>query len=653
MSEKTYARDMRLPAYPLVTIDPFFSIWSRSDTLTAADTTLWTGHRKRIVGKVNAGGKEYTFLGKGDNPLPQRLRTVDFTETVYIFGNAEIELTARFRGAHVLDKPELLFAPVSYIDIEVKSIGGSALDVGVTIEIHDEIAKKNALAPCVFRKGKTDCAEFVSVRKKDARPLAYSGDHVVADWGEYFIAGDVCGCRKRIYGSLIYSKSEGCAASGKPFRAYFLLGADDGYSLEYFGKKLKGAWTKYYKDIPELVTRFIGERAAVYAQTEAFSLRLDEDSRQFPPAYAKILRAAFRQVVAAHKAAFDDEGGLLYFSKECHSNGCMNTVDVSYPSTPLFLMYNPELALGMLRGIFAFASSTVWRYGFAPHDIGRYPIGNGQVYGFKRRAAFNRDNSLKIFALTGDVYDYSSQMPIEECGNMLIMSYAYIRFGGKAENIAPYIDILGKWADYLVEKGVVLENQLCTDDFAGHSEKNVNLAVKSVIGIACFERLKEACSYTAASSDYFAVARDYAEELTRLARKEDGSLAFSLDKKDSWSLKYNLVWDRIFGFGLFDEKIYAAESAVYIEKLNKYGLPLDYRADFCKTDWTMYSSIFGGEKTVGLFAESLCAYLTDTPDRNPFSDYTDSVKCRDKGMNHRSVQGGLWIPALAQKVGAL
>ena len=652
MSEDVFMNDMRLPAYPLVTVDPFFSIWSRSDTLNAADTTLWTGHRKRIVGKVSVDGREYTFLGKGDDPLPQLACTVDFTETTCVFGNVEIELTARFRGAHVLDKPELLFAPVSYIDIEVRSADGGAHAVEVTIEVFDEIAKKNALAPCVFRIGKTDCAEFVTVRKKCARPLAYSGDHVVADWGEYFIAGDVCGYRKRVYGSLIYSKSEGRAVSGKPFRAYFLLGADDGYSLEYFGKKLKGAWTKYYKDINELVTRFIGERAAIYAQTEAFSSRLDEDSRRLPPAYAKILRAALRQVVAAHKAAFDDKGGLLYFSKECHSNGCMNTVDVSYPSTPLFLMYAPELVLGMLRGIFAFASSTVWLYGFAPHDIGRYPIGNGQVYGFKRRAAFNRDNSLKIYALTGDVYDYSSQMPIEECGNMLIMSYAYIHFGGKAENIAPHIGLLKKWADYLVGKGVILENQLCTDDFAGHSEKNVNLAIKSIIGIACFASIAEECGISA-DFDYAACAHEYAEELTRLALRNDGALAFSLDKKDTWSQKYNLVWDRIFGFGLFDEKIYAAESAVYVAKLNKYGLPLDYRADFCKTDWMMYSSIFGGEKSVGLFAEALCAYLEDTPDRNPFSDYIDSVKCRDKGMNHRSVQGGLWLPALARKVGAL
>ena len=652
MAEKTLSKEIRLPAYPLVTIDPFFSIWSRSDTLNAADTTLWTGHRKRIVGKVSVDGREYTFLGKGDDPLPQLACTVDFTETTYVFGNAEIELTARFWGAHVLDKPELLFAPVSYIDIEVRSIGGGAHAVEVTIEVFDEIAKKNALAPCVFRIGKTDCAEFVTVRKKGARPIAYSGDHVVADWGEYFIAGDVCGYRKRVYGSLIYAKSVGRAEGAKAFCSYFLIGADDGYSLEYFGKKLKGAWTKYYKDINELVTRFIGERAAIYAQTEAFSSRLDEDSRRLPPAYAKILRAAFRQVLAAHKAVYDGEGGLLYLSKECHSNGCMNTVDVSYPSTPLFLMYCPELVLGMLRGIFAFASSPVWRYGFAPHDIGRYPIGNGQVYGFKRRAAFNRDNSLKIFALEGDVYDYSRQMPIEECGNMLIMSYAYIRFGGKAENIAPHIGLLKKWADYLVEKGVILENQLCTDDFAGHSEKNVNLAIKSIIGIACFASIAEECGISA-DFDYAACAHEYAEELTRLALRNDGALAFSLDKKDTWSQKYNLVWDRIFGFGLFDEKIYAAESALYVSKLNKYGLPLDYRAAFCKTDWAMYASVFGGEKTVGLFAEALCAYLEDTPDRNPFSDYIDSVKCRDKGMNHRSVQGGLWLPALARKVGAL
>lgn len=652
MSEDVLINDMRLPAYPLVTVDPFFSIWSRSDTLNAADTTLWTGHRKRIVGKVSVDGREYTFLGKGKNALPQRARTVDFTETVYVFANAEIELTARFWGAHVLDKPELLFAPVSYIDVEVGSADGGAHAVEVTIEVFDEIAKKNALAPCVFRKGQAGGTEFVSVKKKGARPIAYSGDHVVADWGEYFIAGDVCGYRKRICGSLIYAKSAGRAEGAEAFGAHFVLAADDGYSIEYFGKKLKGAWTKYYKDIEEALARFVKGRKEIYAFASAFAGRLNEDVSGMPPAYAKILRAAFRQVLAAHKAAFDDKGGLLYFSKECHSNGCMNTVDVSYPSTPLFLMYAPELVLGMLRGIFAFAVSPVWRYGFAPHDIGRYPIGNGQVYGFRKRNAFNRDNSLKIYALTGEVYDYSSQMPIEECGNMLIMSYAYIRFGGKAENIAPYMATLAKWADYLVEKGVILENQLCTDDFAGHSEKNVNLAIKSVIGIACFDKLKEACSFTA-ECDYAAIARDYAAKLTALALKEDGSLAFSLDKKDTWSLKYNLVWDGIFGFGLFDEKIYAAESAVYVAKLNKYGLPLDYRAAFCKTDWAMYASVFGGEKTVGLFAEALCAYLTDTPDRNPFSDYIDSVGCRDKGMNHRSVQGGLWLPALARKAGVI
>ena len=45
----------------------------------------------------------------------------------------------------------------------------------------------------------------------------------------------------------------------------------------------------------------------------------------------------------------------FFVSKECHSNGCAATVDVSYPSIPLFLLYNPELVRGMMRPVFKFA----------------------------------------------------------------------------------------------------------------------------------------------------------------------------------------------------------------------------------------------------------------------------------------------------------
>ena len=56
---------MRLPAYPLITVDPFFSIWSRSETLYDAPTTLWCGIPKRLTGFVTVDGKKFRFLGKG------------------------------------------------------------------------------------------------------------------------------------------------------------------------------------------------------------------------------------------------------------------------------------------------------------------------------------------------------------------------------------------------------------------------------------------------------------------------------------------------------------------------------------------------------------------------------------------------------------
>ena len=229
---------------------------------------------------------------------------------------------------------------------------------------------------------------------------------------------------------------------------------------------------------------------------------------------------------------------------------------------------------------------------------------------------------------------------------MLVMSYAYYRFSGDDSQMKANYDLLEKWADYLIKQGVVLDNQLCTDDFAGHSEKNVNLAIKSIMGIACFDRISKALGK---DTEAMETAKAFAKELVEKA-SVNGYLSFAVGNEESWSLKYNMAWDLVFGFNLFDKGIYAAESRKYREELNEYGVPLDMRKDFTKTDWMLWASVLdeSGENTK-LFSESIVRYLRDTQDRYCFSDWYETKEPKECSFRHRTVQAGLWMPVLKKK----
>lgn len=251
----------------------------------------------------------------------------------------------------------------------------------------------------------------------------------------------------------------------------FLLGYDDHVSITItFGEALMAYWKKEGQTIEQALSAAYAEYTVVLERCQAFDADMTAKAAAAGgEKYAHLLQLALRQVLAAHKLVVDTHGELLYISKECFSNGCAATVDVSYPSIPLFLLYDPELVKGMMRPIFRYAESTLWPYDFAPHDVGTYPILNGQAY-------------------SGGT-DPEGQMPVEECGNLLVMAAAVAQAEDNAAFAREHRPLLEKWAQYLLQNGLDPDDQLCTDDFAGHLAHNCNLSIKAIMGLAGYARL--------------------------------------------------------------------------------------------------------------------------------------------------------------------
>ena len=639
---------MKLPSYPIATIDPHFSIWSRTDLLTDDDTYLWCGIRMKIDGTISVDGETYRFLGKGEEKaLKQTDVKISPYISEYVFENEKIRLQFKTWSPFLFDDFNLLSTPVAYFDTVVTSLDGEKHTVNVSFSCDNELCgSKNNKKIAKYTdsyKGK----KYVAMGLLKQKPLRNSGDKFQADWGYVCLMGDELSTDK----NSISAKSQTKCVKKASFST--LIAYDDVYSIEYFGEKLKGLWTEKFSSIGEAISFCDDNHDELLERIKKQEKMILDDSKRFGKEYQNILSAAARQVLAAHKLVRNNNGDLLYMSKECHSNGCINTVDVSYPAAPMYLLYTPELIKAMLVGIFEFANMSLWTYDFAPHDIGRYPIANGQVY------ALNVHNHLLPHSYTfKKVYKSSNkslkmylpqfQMPVEECGNMILLTYAYYKVSGNKAFLSDNYYTLSKWAKYLKNKGVILDNQLCTDDFAGHSKKNVNLAIKAIMGLAAFAKISDELKI---STEYFETAKAYAKELVDACGTGDESLPFSVDKKDSWSLKYNLVWDILFGFNIFDKKLYQAETLKYREQLNAYGTPLDYRRSFTKTDWMLWAACLDeSEENIQAFSKCICDYLRDTKDRNCFSDWYDTKSPKQCGFDHRTVQAGLWMPVLKDKL---
>ena len=657
---------LRPPATPLVTHDPYFSIWSMANKLTDVPTKHWTGVVQAMNGIVRVDGKNYRFLGTADRrsipALNEVSQQVTPTRTIVVMTSPEIELRVEFMSPVFPEDMKLMARPVTYLTWQAKSRDGQHHDVTLYFDAAGTLATNDPSEAVLWSRGKIQGLSLLRIGTQAQPMLQRFGDNVRIDWGWFYIAvpqdenaqlvaGNQNDRQKFLEtGRLTESDDiEGARApqshyppapalnvalplgsvGAAPVTRHILLAYNDVYSIEYMERKLLPYWRAEFPTFSAMLEAAEQQYPALELRSEKYDAALESDLvHAGGPEYAAVATLAFRQAIAAQKLVESKDGTPFFMPKENFSNGSISTVDVIYPSAPMFLLLNPKLVEAQLEPVLRYAEMPRWKFPFAPHDLGVYPLANGQQYG-------------------GGEESETDQMPVEESGDIILLVAATEHAEGNVDFAKRHWPLLTKWADYLMANGLDPKNQLSTDDFAGHLAHNTNLSIKAIEALGAYAQLADQLGDTEVAKHYGSSADDMATQWVKMANDGDHyRLAF--DKPGTWSQKYNMVWDSILGLHLFPATVRDREIAFYKQHLNTYGLPLDNRATYTKLDWEVWTATLANNRDdFQALVHPIYKFLNETPDRVPMTDWYDTVTGKQVGFQARSVVGGVYIKMLA------
>ncbi|EST06759.1 protein of unknown function DUF1793 [Kalmanozyma brasiliensis GHG001] len=381
-----------------------------------------------------------------------------------------------------------------------------------------------------------------------------------------------------------------------------------------------GYWqTQFGDSLQDAVAFFINDFDSALEKAKKFDRQVLEDSRaavgggEVGDKYAAITQLSVRQAFATFEITVskDSKGryntsDTLLFLKEISSNGDMSTVDVIFPLFPILSYANPDMLRDLMLPIFEYTESGLYPNKWCVHDLGTYPNAFG----------YNDGND--------------EPMQVEESGNMIWMTLHWAQLVGKSK-AKPFLNdhyaIMKQWTQYLVDDSLIPAEQLSTDDFAGTLANQTDLAIKGIAAIAAMGKIadllghtKDARSYANISSSYIKLWQDYAishdASHTKLAYQADAS----------WGTVYNLLADRMLDLNLVPRAVYKIQDAWYPRVAEQYGVPLDSRHKWTKTDWEMFAAAASDDPaTHKLFIELLYRFIDDGKTDAPFTDLMEST----------------------------
>lgn len=419
----------------------------------------------------------------------------------------------------------------------------------------------------------------------------------------------------------------------------FSLGLCQDEAIQFLGTDgltiLPSLWKSYFADDLAALSFFHKDFSESSQLSSALDDQISKDSiAAAGQDYATLTTLAARQAFAATQLVGTEDKYYL-FLKEISSNGNTQTIDVIFPASPIFFYTNPDLIKLLLDPHFENQESGHYPNKWAIHDLGtHYPNATGHP--------------------DGD----DEHMPLEECGNNIIMVLAYVQRSGNTDYVKQHYNILKQWAEYLVEDSLYPAEQLSTDDFAGHLVNQTNLALKGIIGIEAMSQLSSLINQTADAQNYTTIAHDYITKWQALGINTAANPPHAIlnyGNTTTWGLLYNLYNDRLLNTNLVPQDVYDMQSAFYPTVKENYGVPLDTRNRYLtKSDWELFCASIASVETRDLFISDLAKWVNETPTSKPFTDlYQTSDGSFPPGLEFkaRPVVGGLFALLVLEQGG--
>ncbi|EIW78712.1 DUF1793-domain-containing protein [Coniophora puteana RWD-64-598 SS2] len=644
------------PSVPLAVRSPYLSAWlsqGPGNSLAGNWPQFWTGSFLGWTGYVAVDGTVYTWMGAPAVPnlspalAVQKSMTYTSTQSTFVLSAGPIDLTVNFLSPVEPTDLVKLGTPFSYMALSAVANDGGSHSVAIYSDITAEWAVGDTTQ--IVNWTSTTAGDVWTHQVGPQNPILYTefNDHtqygaayfstqssVGATWqtggyndvraqfinnGVLINAGDpafrAAGDNWPVFAFSHTLGTVGTTATDPllftighvrdPAAAYVVAGGGQVPYSTYF-------WSKY-GSVLDAINDFVADYSTALSDANTFDAKVKSDASAISDHYYALVALTIRQAFGGLELTLgkNSDGSWntdnpYLFLKEISSDGNMQTVDVMFPMWPLVLYTNPTLGKYLLKPLLDFQATGIWTYGYAVHDLGqKFPDATGY------------SDETKV-----------EKMPVEESGNMLIMLTSYVQATNDTSMISSYISALETWTDYLTTNALTPGGQLSTDDFEpspdGGYLNQTNLAIKAAVAIKGMSIMEGLIGNTDKQSQYSDTAAQFSTFIVQTAMDPSGQhLNFNYGNSSSWLSAYNLWADKLLQTNVFPQSVIDTETAWYKTQVGQYGLALDSREPWSKTDWQLWTAAFVSDVDVrNSIIDGQYAYLTDGNALNmfPYSD---------------------------------